>query len=289
MPLKRSKRILLWVLGVVLVTLALFGIDGYYEAHSLRLTPATIVLSRLPQSFNGMTCALIADVHRGPYVSQERVADMVARVNATHPDLIVLAGDYVSMRASYIEPCIAELGKLSAPMGVYAILGNHDHWVDASLTRQMLSQVGILDLTNTNIAIRRGEASIWLCGVGDLWTDEQDLDSTLSGVPDEGLRILLSHNPDYADRILDRNVDLVLSGHTHGGQICIPFYGPIVSSSRHPHKYAGGLVHMGSMQVFLTRGVGTIRPPVRLNCPAEVSILTLKRPVNERQDNPYQQ
>ena len=274
--MKLTRRGLLkW--GLLSTAVASFVGTGYglFEAHALKTSRSQIPLDRLPEPFDGLVCALIADVHHGPFLSLERVTDLVDRVNAARPDVICLCGDYVYITPDYIEPCITALGRLSAPLGVFSVLGNHDHWEDAPLTCAMLHKVGIPDLTNTNVALIRKDARIWLCGVGDLWTDTQDLTAALNGIPDNEPRILLSHNPDYAESITDRNVDLVLSGHTHGGQASIPFYGPPISSSRYRRKYAGGLVQNGHIKVFVTRGVGTIFPPVRINCPGEFNLLTL--------------
>ncbi len=250
---------------------------GLCEAHTRKVRRSHIKLDRLPAEFNNLLCALIADIHHGPYLSLERVGKLVNRVNAAKPDLICLCGDYVYRNPCYIEPCINELSRLSAPMGVFAVLGNHDHWQDAPLTRRMLKQAGITELTNSNVALERNGARMWLCGIGDLWTDRQDLGAALAGIPADEVRILMSHNPDYAEEIKGVQIDLVLSGHTHGGQVHIPLLGPPISPSRYPRKYAaGGLVRSGSMQVFVTRGVGTIFPPVRINCPGEFNLLRLK-------------
>ncbi len=272
------RRFLKWGLRAV-VAAPFLGLGyGLCEAHMLKVRRSHIELDRLPGEFDNLLCALVADIHHGPYLSLERVGKLVNRVNAAKPDLICLCGDYAYRNSSYIEPCINELGRLSAPMGVFAVLGNHDHWYDAPLSRRMLEQVGIMELTNTNIALERNGARVWLCGVGDLWTDRQDLSAALAGIPADEVRILMSHNPDYAEEIngVPRvPIDLMLSGHTHGGQVSIPFVGPPISPSRYPRKYSGGLVRNGSMQVFVTRGVGTIFPPVRINCPGEFNLLKL--------------
>ncbi len=270
------KRLIILAIIALLAAPPLILLYGYWQARRLTYPRTTITLDRLPGEFDGILCAFITDVHHGSYLSLDRVNEMVDQVNAAKPDLILLGGDYVYDGPQYIRPCLTALGRLSAPMGVYAVLGNHDHWEDADLTRRVFDEVGIRDLTNTNVALGHQGARIWVCGVGDLWTDTQDLPSALAGIPEDGLRILLSHNPDYAESIIGQNVDLVLSGHTHGGQVSIPFRGPILSSSRDPKKYSAGLIHNGPMQVFVSRGIGTIVPAIRLNCPAEVNLITLK-------------
>jgi uncharacterized protein len=263
-------------LGLALKTVAAGGAYTALEAKWCRVTSVSIEMPRLPESFAGLRIAFLSDIHHGPFVPLAYVRHAVAMANALAPDLILLGGDYVHRNRSYIAPCIHELGKLQAPLGVHAVLGNHDHWESASETKQALAQAKIRELTNTAIWLQRGEARLRLGGVGDLWEDRQRLHSVLDGVSEKDPCLLLSHNPDYVERIQDGRIGLVLSGHTHGGQVVVPGYGSPIVPSRYGQKYAHGLVQGPVARVFVTRGVGTVTPPVRLFCRPEIALLTLQ-------------
>jgi predicted MPP superfamily phosphohydrolase len=263
-------------LGLVLKTAAAGGAYSLLEAKWCRITPVSIGMPRLPENFAGLRIAFLADIHHGPFVPLAYVRHVVRMANALAPDLILLGGDYVHRNRSYIAPCIHELGGLRAPLGVHAVLGNHDHWESASETKQALAQAKIQELTNTGTWLERGGARLRLGGVGDLWQDRQRLQPVLDGLSDKETCLLLSHNPDYVERIQDRRIGLVLSGHTHGGQVVVPGYGPPILPSRYKQKYAHGLVQGPVARVFVTRGVGTVTPPVRFFCRPEIALITLQ-------------
>ena len=201
--------------------------------------------------------------------------------NTLKPDLVLLAGDYVHHHQSYIVPGINELGKLEARLGQYAVLGNHDN-LNYRDNRDLqpfsliaLAEAGLTSLNNSGIWLEKDGAGLRLSGVGDLWTDRQDLDAALGDATDRDAVILLSHNPDFVETLRDRRVGLVLSGHTHGGQIVLPGLGAPIVSSKYGQKYLHGLVQGPSCRVFVTRGVGTITPPVRFLCRPEIVLITL--------------
>jgi predicted MPP superfamily phosphohydrolase len=196
--------------------------------------------------------------------------------NALNPDLITLGGDYPHEGVQYIAPCIHELGRLRAPLGVYAVLGNHDHYSGGQPhASAALRAARIQELTNRGLWIEADGARLWLCGVGDYWRDKQNLPAALGESTRRDAVILLSHNPDYVERITDPRVGLVLSGHTHGGQVDLPVFGPPVVPSIYGQKYAHGLVQGPATQVFVSRGIGTISPPVRIFCKPEIVLATL--------------
>ena len=253
----------------------------FLEAKWCRVVRQTIALPNLPAVFRGTRIALMADVHHGPFVPLAYIRHVVAMANALKPDLALLAGDYVHQHHSYIAPGIEALGKLQAPLGRFAVRGNHDNhsYHDDHAYRPnstaALADAGLPDLNNTGAWIERGGARLRICGVGDLWTDQQDLDGALRDAHDGDAVILLSHNPDFAETIRDSRVGLVLSGHTHGGQVVIPGLGAPIVPSRYGQKYLHGLVQAPCCQVFVTRGVGTISPPARFLCRPEVALITL--------------
>jgi uncharacterized protein len=253
----------------------------FLEAKWCRVVPQTIALPNLPAAFRGTRIALMADVHHGPFVPLAYVRHVVSMANSLKPDIALLAGDYVHRHHSYIAPGINELGKLRAPLGRFAVRGNHDNhsyhddYAYQPNSSAALADARLPDLDNTGIWLERGRARLRICGVGDLWTDRQNLGSALGDATERDAVILLSHNPDFAETIEDHRVGLVLSGHTHGGQVVVPGLGAPIVPSRYGQKYLYGPVQGPACQVFITRGVGTITPPARLFCRPEVVLLTL--------------
>lgn len=251
------------------------GIYTLMEAKWCRVLEVTLKIARLPKPFVGTTVAFLADVHHGPFVPRSYIQHVVAMTNALNPDLVLLGGDYVHRHPRYIAPSIAELGKLRGKLGRFAVLGNHDNWEDGPATQAALAASGITELTNTGVWLNRDGARLRLCGVGDLWTEQQNLMAALEPTSHSDAVILLSHNPDYVETLTDRRVSLVLSGHTHGGQVVVPGYGAPMVPSRYGQKYVRGLVQGPVCPVFITRGVGTVTPPVRFCCRPEVVLITL--------------
>ena len=156
-----------------------------------------------------------------------------------------------------------------------AVLGNHDHWNGAEIVAGALSERGIRVLRNQNYVIERESSKLWIAGIDDALEGRADLPRTLAGVPAQEATILLAHEPDFADYAAGFPVDLQLSGHSHGGQVRIPGIGPIVLPAM-ARKYHTGLNRVGRMQVYTSCGIGVINPPVRLNCPPEVTLITLQ-------------
>lgn len=253
----------------------------FLEAKWCRVVRTTIAVRNLPKAFQGTTVALLADVHHGPFVPMAYVQYVVSMTNALKPDIVALVGDFVHRHDVYITPAINELGKLKANLGRFAVRGNHDNQ-DYHGRRSFrphsqaaLAEANLPDLNNTGVWIERHGSRLRICGVGDLWTDHQDLQAALGGATERDAVVLLSHNPDYVETIGDTRVSLVLSGHTHGGQIVLPGYGAPVVPSRYGQKYLHGLVEGPKCPVFVTRGVGTVTPPVRFLCRPEVVWITL--------------
>jgi predicted MPP superfamily phosphohydrolase len=259
--------------------LGAMGAGGMYplvEAKWCHVLRATVRVPNLPAPFVGTTVALISDVHHGPYVPRVYIRHAVALTNALRPDIVALCGDYVFRGRRYIAPGIAELGKLRARLGRFAVLGNHDHYHGVSETRDALARAGITEVDNSGVWLERGGARLRVCGVDDFWHGVQDLDAALGSATERDAVVLLSHNPDYVEEIADRRVGLVLSGHTHGGQVVVPCLGAPRVPSMYGQKYLQGLVQGPACQVFVTRGLGTVAPPVRFHCPPEVALITLQ-------------
>ncbi len=247
------------------------------EAHSISVTRTVIELRRLPPAFDGMTIAFLTDLHCSRITPPSFLARVVDETNRLKPDLILLGGDYVTRGAKYAQPVAEVLRQLAAPLGCYGVLGNHDCRYDPEAIRQALKQAGIVDVTNSGHWLALDGSRIRIAGVGDLWEDEQDLGAALSGTRANDVAILLSHNPDFSMELADPRVGLVLSGHTHGGQIRLPGVGPVITNSKYGKHLASGLVSFGSFQLYVSRGLGTVLVPLRYQCPPEVALLTLRK------------
>ena len=267
------------------------GVGAAYalrEAKVCRVERLTLAPCNLPAAFDGTTLAFVTDTHHGPGVGLSYLEEVVAMTNALRPDIVALGGDYVQRarfhhlqrRGShrhYIAPGVGVLGGLRAPLGRFAVLGNHDRRESTLLTRRALAANRFVELTNTGVWLERGGARLWLCGVDDWATGRPDLRAALGDTRPGDACLLLSHNPDIVERIRDPRVDLVLSGHTHGGQVVLPLVGAPFTASRYGQKYVHGLVQGPSARVYVSRGVGTIGPPVRFGAPPEVTFITLRR------------
>ena len=246
-----------------------------FEAGWVTVRRETIAVPRLPQPFVGTSVAFLADVHHGPFTGLDYVQQAVQRVNALQPDLILLGGDYVHRDRRYIAASLQAHARLTAPMGVFGVLGNHDHWEGAAETRAAMKAASIVELTNTGVWLEEDGARLRVGGVGDLWEDTQDLDAALADARESDTSLVLSHNPDFAESVTDPRVGLVLSGHTHGGQVVFPGMGAPLVPSRFGQKYLRGLVSAPHTQVYVTSGLGTITPPVRFCCRPEIVLITI--------------
>jgi uncharacterized protein len=255
------------------------------EPNRPRVVRKEIALRRWPARLDGFTIALLSDFHYDPYFSVHPLRASIGLVNDLHPDLIVLTGDFVSeplfdhkreKAASAAEPCSQLLRQMRAPYGLWAVLGNHDVKSDPNLVEGLLRAVGIQVLANQSVPIEGNGTRLWLSGVNDPLEGKPDLAQTLHSVPPDEPVILLAHEPDYADHVVRYPVDLQLSGHTHGGQIRVPFLPPgyLPPLGR---KYVWGLYKIGGLTLYTNRGLGTVNVPVRMNCPPEITLLTLRR------------
>lgn len=254
----------------------LFGYPLFIERYIILTNYYRIKVPNLPQEFSGFRIVHLTDLHYGFLVPLAIIRNVVQRVNRLDRDLIVCTGDYVHEKGgtTQIDAVWPLLSRLSAPFGVFSVLGNHDHWADTERSLYWL------DKTNQNLrhkvtALEKKGKRLWIAGAGDLWEDHRNLDRILSEIPDSECRIVLAHNPDTADSEFSGRVDLMISGHTHGGQVNIPFIGPPILSVRNKNYTSGIKTSTRGMGVFISRGIGWAIYPVRLNCPPEIAVLEL--------------
>ncbi|HEX8922128.1 MAG TPA: metallophosphoesterase, partial [Pyrinomonadaceae bacterium] len=211
------------------------------EPYHYELSETDIFIRDLPQSFEGFRIVQVSDIHHSRIVSIEEVRRVVALAQQARPDLVALTGDYTTMYRRYIEPCAETLGTLHAPEGVWAVLGNHDHYTDAQLTTRALEKAHINALNNANTVIRRGAEALQLAGVDDWSWGKADWARAFYGMDRKGASVLLSHQPRVLDFAETQGVSLILSGHTHGGQVSLPFIGSPARFISSEMKYARGL------------------------------------------------
>lgn len=245
------------------------------EPHWLAVERVAVPLPRLPRALDGLTVAQLSDLHCSPFVTGDMIRAAVDMANALGPDLAVITGDYVYHDVELAVDCARELARLQAPLGRFAILGNHDHWTNAQFVTRALEDASLPVLINRAVPLERAGARLWLAGIDDVWERRHDLPKALRDVPGGECTLLLAHEPDYADEAANFPVDLQLSGHSHGGQVNFPFVGPKTL----PYlgtKYVAGLNYAGRLPVYTNRGTGTIAPAVRWNCRPEVTLLTLR-------------
>jgi len=263
------------VAGVVAASSATAYAD-LVEPYNYEVTEREIFIRDLPQGFDGFRITQVSDVHHSRIVSIEEVRRVVVLAQRTRPDMFALTGDYTTLSRRFIHPCVEELGRLSAPEGVWAVLGNHDHKTGARPTVQALEEAHINVIDNRNTIIRRGVDELQLAGVGDWLWAKDDWGKALGGVDQNRPTILLSHQPHVFDLPHTKNVSLILSGHTHGGQISFPLIGSPIQIIKQFH-YVRGLYKKDGAQLYVSRGTGMIGVPLRFGARPEIAVLRLRR------------
>ena len=247
------------------------------EPHNYEVTTTDIFIRDLPGRFEGFRITQLTDIHHSRIVGIDQVRRVIELAQNTKPDLFVLTGDYTTTYRRYVEPCAEALGALNAPEGVWAILGNHDHYTDPELTSRALERHKITVLNNANTSIKRGPDMLQLAGIDDWSWNGTDWQRAFYGLDPRRPIVLLSHQPGVFDLIEARAASLILSGHTHGGQIKLPLIGAPARFVTQHLKYDSGLFKRGESQLYVSRGTGVIGLPVRLGVKPEIAVLRLRQ------------
>jgi predicted MPP superfamily phosphohydrolase len=275
-----TRRNFLKAAGVAVIGLPLYA--GEISRHELWTERREIHLPRLPDAFRGFRIAQISDLHYGDFTEPFFIREAVRRVNSLNPDLVVITGDYITVSSwswryipVWVERCAALLTEIECPVR-YGVLGNHDAEWNAKQVSAALTGHGIPVLHNRYVPLERDGKRLWLGGTGDALFRQMDLDTAVppTSVSGDEPVILLVHEPDVLPQVARCNVDLMISGHTHGGQVRLPFFPPL-SLPPLGEKYVEGLFRMGSTQLYVNRGIGTVGVPFRFDCPPEVTLFTL--------------
>lgn len=251
-------------------------LGAHNDLYDLEITRHEVFVKDLPAAFEGYRIAFLTDTHVASFHRRAFFREVVARTMQFEPDLVLLGGDFVTFERHI--PLMAELllTGLEARDGVYAVLGNHDYWADADSVVAAMTARGVKFVVNRSIFLRRGDDTIALAGIDELYRGTPDVNAAFALVDPKIPCIALSHHPDIIGRLEDRRVDLLVCGHTHGGQIRFPYFGAVVVPSKHEARYASGFHRQGRVLMYVSRGIGAI-PPLRILCKPEVATFVLRR------------
>ncbi len=265
--------------------IALGSYSALIEPNNIVTRSFEIELKRLPAAFDGFRIAQISDIHYGEFLGERHLLEVINLVNAAKPDMVAITGDFVTRSwrkargyrpgALKAEPCAELLRSLQSQFGTLAILGNHDHATNATIVAGALASSEIRVLRNHAVPLEKSGSRLWIAGVDDAVERAADLPGTMAQVPNDEGCVLLVHEPDMADWVCKYPVDLQLSGHSHGGQVRIPFLGaPVLPNSG--RKYPLGHYNIQNLQLYTNPGIGVITLPIRFDCPPEITVFTLR-------------
>ncbi len=246
------------------------------EPYNYLISETDIQIKGLPKAFEGFRITQLTDLHHSRIVGLDEIRRVVSLAQQTKPDVFVLTGDYTTSYRRFIEPCAEALSALQAPEGVWAVLGNHDHYTDPELTTRALRKNRIVVLDNLNTTLHRGSDTLQLAGIDDWSWAAANWSKAFAGLRPNAPTILLSHQPGVLDFPETRSMSLILSGHTHGGQIDLPLIGSPARFATKDLKYARGLFKVGNTQLYVSSGTGVIGLPLRFGVRPEIAVLRLR-------------
>ena len=283
--MKIKKKTILWSL----LSLAILGLGySHWESRNIILREYILEDNKIPSSFEGFKIVFIADTHCNYFFDGKDFAKLITRINSLNPDIVVLGGDYTSLSPKYRLPFFENLNRIKTKYGVYSVFGNHDFWDDIEVLKTDFEKTNIKMCDNQSYWINNGQDSIKIGGVGDLWEDKQIINPTINDLKENDFCILLSHNPDFIEELTkdeQNKIDLMLSGHTHAGQVTLfGQYAPIMPSTMsntQPNltgqKYRYGWKKVNETNVYITSGVGVDKFPFRFFAAPEIVEITLKK------------
>ena len=270
----RARRRQLLLALTLLLGLLIYSV--FIEPARIGFTTHEIEIAGLPPRFDGFKIVQISDLHVNRWLRPDDVRALVARVNTLHPDMVVLTGDFVSRNRADCEPAGEALAGLKAKHGVYAVLGNHDYWTDAEAVTKALRSSGVDVLFDENRRITIGDESIRLVGTDDCWEGDPDYEKAFRGVSEKDTCIAIAHNPDAVMEMESEPVRFLMSGHTHGGLIRLPFIGPLLTNSHLGRRNSSGMLMMNGITAYVSRGIGSGPiAHIRFRCPPEVPVFVL--------------
>ncbi len=282
-----ARTLVVAVLAGVVACLGVWA--SIIEPDMLRVRHVEVASAAWPTSMPPLKVAVIADLHAGaPHIDVTKLDEVVAAANEMQPDVIILLGDYVVqgvLFGSFVSPeIVAErLSRLRAKRGVFAVLGNHDWWLDGPRVTRALQANGMTVLENEAAPLAVPGGLLWIAGIADDTTRTPEVVRTVAPLPIGEPILLITHDPAVFEDVTDR-VMLTLAGHTHGGQVYLPGIGPLIVPGRAPRRHAYGLIREKGRTMFVTAGVGSSIIPVRFNMPPEIVSLTIKSRFAPAQD-----
>jgi uncharacterized protein len=282
-----SRRDFLKIVKTIIFDTFLVGIGG--SIYSTLIEPlwfdiveVPISLPHLSKAFAGFRVLQISDIHAGEQFMPRHLGEIVQKILELKPDIVLITGDFVYSSPAMTDEILNTTGELlsqiSASIPTFAVMGNHDHWWNVARVREMLGNADVKELANDFFTVQKEDTMLHICGVDDFYERKSELGPILSTLPEEGCAILMAHEPDFADNSsTSGRFDLQVSGHSHGGQVVLPFIGPLVLPN-YGRKYPSGSYMVGNMHQYTNRGLGMVFPYVRFLCRPEITVFTLFSP-----------
>jgi predicted MPP superfamily phosphohydrolase len=270
---RRPGRSFFLVAGILLGFFILLLIDAFLvEPYSPAVVKKRFIINDWPDELNNFTIVQISDLHTGNLGKRERIA--IREINDANPELILITGDFIQYPQS-LDNCKKFIASLRAKYGIWGVFGNWDHYVIRNPRKLQRAFEGsaIKILNNAHQAFEVQGRRFWLVGVDDMRTGDYDLKKALRGIPEGDCKILMSHTPDVIGDVKGKRISLILSGHTHGGQVRLPFYGAVITMSHYGKKYEMGEYRVGDTVMYVSRGLGTSTVPVRFMCRPEITVI----------------
>lgn len=267
---------MIWLILIIVSSLTtIFLFYSFLESYWLRVKKIDFADQDIPASFNNKKIVFISDIHQNYFFPRSKLRHVVKQANKLEPDIVILGGDYADSNRKYIIYCFQELAKLNAKIAKLGVLGNHDYIIDPQLVRQEMTNAGFQILDNQAQWLIINNEKIKISGVEDPIKAQPDLRPTLQDSQKDDFVVLISHNPDLSENLYTDKIDLVLSGHTHGGQITFFGLWAPITSSDYGQKYRAGLVDAPQTKTIISQGVGTSLLPLRFFSRPEIIMVNL--------------